>query len=271
MTPACGNIFLSLDEARAELTRRRANTSLRKAVEAELGEYLMPELAAHPRAVIAPQLVTPNNRFIFFCHAANYVGAIPFVLEFLGDTFSKMNKGKRRLVSLLCRHGHIQMTVNIASPHGNDRRHIHDVTKHNGKRLIDFHRHILEMSGYGIEKMDATQWYHQFGRPCDYYYPYLLHFVLHGVLFEEFLTKDEDAHEGAFTDEVVHPAILKIQDKFGVAPMIVRLEPHKPTADEAFHWQSYPPSINEYILKYAHEHRLPMRELELPQCLGNCS
>ena len=62
------NIYFSLDEARAELSRRRQNTLLRAAVEAELGERLWPELRDRPRSVFARQLLTPNNTFLYFIH-----------------------------------------------------------------------------------------------------------------------------------------------------------------------------------------------------------
>ena len=80
------NIYLSLDEAREELSRRRRDTELRRAVEAELGEYLLPELQDRPRAVISRQLNSPTHAYSFFYQASRYVGAMPFSWEFLSDT-----------------------------------------------------------------------------------------------------------------------------------------------------------------------------------------
>jgi len=257
------NIYLSLDEAREELSRRRRDTELRRAVEAELGDYLLPELRDRPRSVISRHLSSPNHAYSFFYQAARYVGAMPFSWEFLSDTFSASNPDKRCLVSLRVIDANRKLIVNIASPYGNDGKKIHDVIKHSGKRLVEFHHRLLELSGHHIEHRDMTNWYRHFGKPCDYYYKFLLNFAVHGVFFEYFLTEDEEPREGVFTNRVVLPAIRKIQEKFGIMPMIVRWLPENQSEDEDFHWQSYPKPINDYILRYANEHKLTFREIEV--------
>ena len=256
------NIYFSLDEAREELVRRRRDTALRSAVEAELGEYLLLELRDLPRAVIARHLSSPNHAYSFFYQAARYIGAMPFSWEFLSDTFSASNPDKRCLVSLRVIDGNLKLTVNIASPDGNNGKKIHEVVKHSGKRLVEFHHRLLELSEHHIEHRDMTNWHRHFEKPCDYYYPYLLHFIFHGVLFENFLTEKEDPSEGLFTNRIVFPSIRKIQDKFGVTPMIVRWLPEKQSEDEDFHWLSYPKPVNDYILQYANEQKLTFREVE---------
>ena len=256
------NIYLSLDEAREELSRRRRDTELRRAVEAELGEYLLLELRDSPRAVIAQHLATPSNSFLFFYQAASYVGAMPFYGEFHGDTFSASNPNKRSLVSLRVIDGNRKLIVNIASPYGNDGKEIRKVVKNSGKQLVEFHHRLLELSGHHIEHRDMTNWYRHFGKSCDYYYPLLLNFAVHGVLFEYFLNEDEEPSEGIFTKRVVLPAIRKIQDKFGIMPMIIRSLPENQSEEEDFHWLSYPKHLNDYILHYANEYKLPFREVD---------
>ncbi len=255
------NIYFSLDEARAELSRRRRDTGLREAVEAELGEHLWPELRERPRSLFARHLLTPNNTFLFFLHAANYVGAIPFAGEFLGDTFSQSNIDKQLLGRLRAINGTRKIQVEIISFSSNDRKKICEVVKHTGKRLVDFHHRLLEIGGYNIEHRDLTHWFHGFGKPTDFYYPILLHFVAHGVLFENYLTEEENKSEGAFTNNVVLPAMRRIKDKFGLKPLVIRLCPENQSEEEDFYWKCYPPRINEYILNYARENNLPMREL----------
>ena len=257
------NIYFSLDEARAELVRRRRDTALRRAVEAELGEYLLPELRDRPRAVIARHLSSPNHAYSFFYQAARYIGAMPFSLEFIGDTFSAANPDKRCLVSLRVIAGSQKLSVNIASPNRNKGKKIHEVVKHSGKRLVEFHHRLLELSGNHIENKDMTSWYRHFGKPCDYYYPFLLNFAVHGVLFEYYLSANELPAEYEFTVNVILPAIRKILDKFGVMPMIVRWLPENQSEDEDFHWKSYPKPINDYILRYANEHKLTFHEIEV--------
>jgi hypothetical protein len=85
--------------------------------------------------------------------------------------------------------------------------------------------------------------------------------VAHGVVFENYLTEEEDASEGTFTNNVVLPAMRRIKDKFGLKPLVIRLCPESQSEEEDFYWKCYPPRINEYILNYAQEHRLPVREM----------
>ena len=256
------NIYFSLDEARAELSRRRQNTLLRAVVEAELGECLWPELRERPRSLFPRHLLTPNNTFLYFLHAAYYVGAIPFAGEFLGDIFSHSNMDKQLLGRLRATNGTRKVQVEIISFSSNDRKKICEVVKHTGKRLVDFHHRLLEIGGYNIEHRDMTDWFRGFGKPTDFYYPILLHFVAHGVLFENYLTEKENKSEGVFTNNVVFPAMRRIKDKFGLRPLVVRLCPENQSEEENFYWKCYPPRVNEYILNYSRENNLPMREIE---------
>jgi hypothetical protein len=110
-----------------------------------------------------------------------------------------------------------------------------------------------------LERRDITDWYHTIGRPADYYYPYLLHFVAHGVFFEKFET-GVDEREYRFTQSVVLPALQKVEEQFGLKPLLVRLYPENQSDEEDFYWWCYPPRVNDFIVSYAREHSLPLRE-----------
>lgn len=254
-------IYFSLDEARSELARRRQNLELRAAVEAELGERFLPECRHQPRAFLFWQLLSPSNGLPFFMHAANYVGAVPFATEFLGDTFTRSNREKQGFGRLRGIQGTRKILIDLISFQLNNKKKISEVVTRTGENMVEFHHQLLDFEGYKIERRDITDWCQAIGRPADYYYPYLLHFVAHGVFFEKFETA-VDEREYRFTQSVVLPALQKVEERFGVKPMIVRLFPENQTDEEDFYWWCYPPRVNEYIVNYAKEHNLPMRYLE---------
>ena len=255
------NIYFSLDEARAELARRWQDQELRNAVEAELAGQMLAEFCAQPRAVISRQLLSPDNGGMFFMQAARYVGAVPFGWEFLGDIFTHSNPEKQGWGRLRATIGNRRALIDLISFTANNKKKISEVVTHIGEGLADFHHRLLEIDGIQLARRDLTDWYRGFGKPGDYYYPYLLHFVAHGVLFENFQT-EADERENVFTQTVILPNLRKIEDRFGLRPLVVRLYPENQTDDEDFYWWSYPPALNDYIVQYAKEHRLPMRYLD---------
>lgn len=253
-----GNIYFSLDAARAELARRWADVELRRRVEAELGTRFVPKFRARPRAVITRQLLSPDNGFIFFHQAANYVGGEPFAWEFFGDFFSRCNDEKRGWGELRVVDVDRKLLIEVISMSGSNRKPFLEVVTRLGEPLVAFHGRLLGLAGYPIEQQDMTQWFHEIGKPTEYYYPWMLHMVAHGVLFDNFQTT-ADPKEAPFTHNVVLPALQRIEEKFGLRPLVVRLYPEHQTPEEDFYWWSYPPQINEHLVNYAKVHKLPMR------------
>lgn len=255
------DIYYSLDEARAELAKRWRNLELRAAVETELGELFWSEYRNKPHAHLGGQLLSPSNGFVFFVHAAHYVGAVPYAGEFLGDRFTHNNEEKRGLGRLRAISDGRKLLVDIISFNSSNGKKISEVVTHTGEKLVDFHHRLLDIYGLPLDRRDVTDWYRAIGRPADYYYPYLLHFVAHGVVFENFQT-DSDERENLFTQAVVLPALRKVKERFGLKPLVVRLYPEEQTEDEDFYWWCYPPRVNDYIVNYAKEHNLPVRYLD---------
>jgi len=198
---------------------------------------------------------------MFFLQAARYVGGVPLATEILGDIFTRSNPEKQGWGRLRATIGNRRALIDLISFTANNKRKISEVVTHAGEGLAGFHHRLLEIAGGRIERKDVTDWLYGFGRPVDYYYPYLLHCVAHGVLFENFQT-EADERENVFTQTVILPNLRKIEERFGMKPLVVRLYPENQTDDEDFYWWSYPPQLNEYIVRYAKEHRLPVRFLE---------
>ena len=251
----------SIDEARAELAKRWEDIELRRAIETDLGNKFVPELRDYPRAVIGRQLVSPDNALTLFIMLSNYVRAKPFAWEFHGDRFSHSNIEKAGLGRLrVTLSSGIRGLVEAVSFTAENQKPIGKVVTRTGESLTGFHHRLLELSGLGLECRDMTDWYQANGKPTEYYYPFLMHFVAHGVLFEAFDVEND--YQEVFTQDVIIPIFLSIKKEYGLSPIVVRLYPANQTPDEDFFWWSYPRTVNDYLDKYAKENKFPIRILE---------
>ena len=243
------NIHLSLDHARRELKHLREDALLRREIENELGENFWPEFKNQQRGLLWRNIITPDNSFCFFLQCSHYLDVEPLGFEFLGDTYVSINEEKKGLGKLrIILDNKAKATVNIMDLHKWNKKSISEIVVRGGESLIDFHHNLLNSSGYKIELRDNTSWTKMRGKPEEWYYFYLLHFVAHGVLFETF-SADSDID---FLNLVVFPTIKKIESKFGHKPIIVSLypDPNSQTDDEDFYSWSFPSIINKKILEY---------------------
>lgn len=264
------SINLSLDEARAELAKRWRDEELKKKVTQELGANFLPEFAANPRGVLFRQLCSADNGFLFFIQYAKYVGANPLILEYLDDIFVHFNEEKKGL-------GRLRVTLEDGTPamvdimnfHENEKKKLGDVVIKTGELLVDFHHNLLEVSKYKVDFLENSKWFQNIGNASEYYYYLLLHFVAHGFLFETFLTKEnyttqEDyEHECGFDERVVIPALKRINENFGLNPLILTSYPKNQSSSEDFYWWCYPPHINDYIVNYAKKFKLSFKKINL--------
>lgn len=256
------NIYVSLDEAREEIKKRWNDEALRKKIEDELGSNFMPSFRDMPRSVIGKPLASPDNGFMFFVQCAHYINTTPLFLEYLNDTFITINKEKAGLGRLrVWLKENPKALIDMVDFKVSDKKKISEVVMKNNEKLVNFHHKLIKISEYNIETDDMTSWACRFNGPSDYYYPYLLHFIAHGVLFENFQIS-EDEREDVFTNSIIMPTIKRITRKFGLKPLIIRLYPKQQTEEEDFYWWCYPPSINNYIVNYAKKNNFSFRHLK---------
>ena len=251
------SLYFSLDEAREELHKRWADIELKKLIEAELGDRFWPKFTDKPYALLWRALLSPDNGFDFFYQCAKYINLEPIGFEFLSDKFVSINDEKKGLSRIKISHDGTKETELVSLPH-NEGKKIKDVVIHDGGKLVDFHHSLFRKAKYSFEIIDMSTWLKSFNGPADYYYAYLLHFVAHGVLFETFLNEG-DEREDAFTNTIVMPAIERIKEKTGLAPMVVRLYPEHQDEFEDFYWWSYPPHLNKYLLDYVRQNNLKIK------------
>jgi len=255
------NIYVSLDEARSEIKRRWNDVELKKRIEVELGEKFMPSFKNKPRGLLWRSLPSPDNGFTFFFQCSHYINTDPLVLEYLEDKFVSINPEKKGLCNFRVYLGDGQKgMINIADINSYEGKKLNEIILKTGENLVDFYHKLFDVSKYSIELKDITGWCHDIGSASDYYYPYLLHFVAHGVLFE-FFVSEEDPRENSFTNDIIMPALKKIEDKFGIKPLVIRTYPEDQTDDEDFYWWCYPPNINSYIVNYAKENKLNFKKI----------
>ncbi len=251
------NIYSSLDDARALLRQRHTDTTLRVTIETELGERFLPEFRQRPRCVAFKSVASPDNAFAFFLQCAQYMATVPLFLEFLGDSFSRNNEEKLGLGCLrLTTETGERVTCNLFSKWRYSRKKISEITLATGAPLANFHHGLLRLSCLDCEVHDRTDWLHAIGKPPEYYYTLLLHCVAHGVYFENF----DASGERDFIETAVLPNIERIRTRFGSAPLMVRAYPDPDTqsAAEDFHWWSFPPHVNAWLVDYARSNGLPL-------------
>jgi hypothetical protein len=252
-------IYVSLDQARALLRERWNDGGLKARVEAGLGNRFIPEYGTMPLAVYNGQLASADNGFALFHSYARYIGAAPHAQEFLGDMFVTVNEEKKGLGRMRVKlEDGTRATIDIMNFRANEKREIGECVLETGENLAAFHHRLLKLDGYDLVPFDNSAWFQGNGRALDYYYPQLLHFVAHAVLFESFCSEEGSA-EAAFTRNVVLPSIERIKATVGLAPLIVRAYPEDQTDEEDFYWWSHSPTVNRYLLDYAREHQLKIK------------
>lgn len=212
-----------------------------------------------PRGVLCRCLPSPDNGFTFFHQASNWLGLSPFLPEYNRDKFVHLNSEKHGLARLrLTLTDGTRATCDILDWQATQGKRLSEVVLKNGDLLTTFHHSLFDVAGYSVKRRDSSDWFQDRLPPSNYYYHYLCHFLVHGVAFEAFF-ENEDPNEDQFTRDVIYPNIERIEKQFGVRPLIVQLYPPNQTSLEDFYWWSYPPHVNEYLVKWVIENNLPTK------------
>lgn len=250
------NIYFSLDEAREEIKKRWNDVELRKKIEDELGDRFWPEFKDGPRGLSWNALASPDNGFVFFHQCSKYIGVNPLMFEFVGDLYISHNEMKKNLGKLhVVLENNEKATINIMDLHRWNKKIISEIIIKTGISLTEFYKELFACSSYKININDKTEWVRNIGHPSEWYYYYLLHFIAHGVLFEAYMA-DGDDRDDKFFIEVVAPILLKIEDRYNLKPIIVKLYPDQQSNEEDFYWWCFPPHVNNYIINYSKKNNL---------------
>jgi hypothetical protein len=248
-------VYTPLSEALRLLEERQKDPKLVAKVKKLLdGDIPKPLKNIDKYGVQFRQIATPNNEAEHFLKVANGFGLMPIFMEYHQDKFSSNNCYKRSLGQL-----NIQGKCNKNDEFIVEKIGIMDFNKHNGKKLdevvthwnepiIDFHRRLFNISNLKDQKysfFDTSEWIKKHGtKPEDYYKQFLLLFVCHGILFENFLIEGKDAN---FSRDIVLPAIESVINLTGIKPLIIPIGPLDMDNDN--YWFYYHSDIRSGINK----------------------
>lgn len=242
-----GDLYSKFYYAISEVGARWEDEELRKNVEKFLGGDIPEALQCGPNVILSRYVATPNMEFNYFCDLAALSGLNSVYFEFAEDKFIAKNPSKYYLGRLFSANGSNNI-LRIVDFNKNEGRKLREVTTVEGKNLVQFHHEILDIAvaTSSLKKpvvYDFSRWFLDHRNKDGFYYlHYLALFVCHGILFENFLY---DKLEADFTDNIVIPAFKKIEELFGVKPLIFPLLPLK--VEEENYWYGYEKSLLEKI------------------------
>ena len=247
------DIYTPLSEAKEEIWRRWNDKELRKKVEEFLNHGILKKFEDAPKAVLSRYIATPNFELLYFLDSARTIDLEPLCFEYYDDKFVGKNDLKYYLCKLYFdmgegkRGGRKTDCFKVVDFDKLEGKRFSDIRTLENKSLIDFHHDMLSKIDQNInfQTIDFSDWFNKTRNESEYYYLYYLAlFLCHGILFENFLVNKE---EKDFTENKVLPSFYKLEEMFGVRPLIVPLSYF---ADEAHqHWQHYPESFKKHIKK----------------------
>lgn len=241
-----------------ELTRRQQDTELRRRIEEYLANDIPEYMKDGPALYISRHLATPNFETLRFIHLANPYPYKVVIGEDLQDKFVGHNELKWALGKLPICEG-----VSIKDDGTTNERYRHitivDFNTANGKKLIDIrttwgeplasfhHKLFARISGASVRIEDDSAWVdrHNRGDLLEHYKQFLALFIIHGVLFEDYIL--EDKHEGAFVCDILDPAFKFVKERFGCQPLIARLNPT--SVESCRYWVSYPSEVADFVTR----------------------
>lgn len=239
------DIYTSIENAKDEIWLRWNDNALRKEVESFLGE-VPAVLKNEPKAVLFRHLMTPNYECLHFFDLARGLKLKPLGWEYLEDIFLTINKDKAYLGKM----GFMNQPINgngvrytrVIRLNENEKRKFTDIKTIWGEKFVDFHHRILTQRITGLQLFDASQWYASKGGKAKEYYQYFIAlFLCHGILFENFVM---DGREEEFTCLVVNPSIEKVEKRFGIKPLVIKL-----TLMNGMNERYYPENMADDVLK----------------------
>jgi hypothetical protein len=243
--------YLDLEKARTEVWSRWNDIKLKEKVKNFLGGDIPEPFREMPRAAFERNVISPTHEYNRFVELAKQVNLKPLGVEYLSDKFVTGNPDKLGLAKMTFFHRNNKKGAPIIT-----HRTIVECSCYDGKKfseiktswqesLIDFHHGLLKFNSSPVEVFDLSSWYKTHGGNANGYYVQLLSlFVCYGILFENFVTNEE---EERFCHSVVYPAFKKVSGFFGMSPLIVPLIPHNEASD--IYWRCYPVEMEKEVIR----------------------
>ena len=245
-------VYTPLADAVAELARRRADTGLREKAErfqSEVPPTFMPDV---PFGAIGRFIATPSHEYARFIALAASVGLRPLYLEHTDDFFFTQNRDKYRLYRPAFDFSPRQpRSFPLFKFAGSEMRRLSSLKTRGGLSLVEYHHQLIERAfpDNACTLVNFSSWLALAPRGEPFYLRYLAPYVAHGILFESFI--ESNLAEMRFFRERVVPSVRKIEEIFGVRPLIVRLLPAETEGDD--YWTWLPGSLFEFARELCHK------------------
>lgn len=247
-------VYTPVEEAIAELKKRREDSSLLQRTAELLGGNLPDPLRDRPRGVLFRQVATPNYELRRFVSIVDAMGLDPLFWEYHADKFVSKNEVKYYLGMLAFAKGRgkkgglIRDYQKVIDFNASGGKKLSEIKTLWGESLASFHHSLFSNTYRPMPPecfFDASNWLKENGGTAlDYYKNYLLLFVAHGVLLENVML---DEKEASFTRDIFLPALIEVRKKTGLKPLIVALEPTDIETDEF--WMCHPYESKEFVDK----------------------
>lgn len=245
-------LYMPLEEAWAELERRRQDPELMKEVVRLLDEDIPFPLLTEPKAVLFRHVLTPNYETRRFISLVNGFGKIkPLFWEYYADKYTPNNELKRTIGRLFFFHGKGKKggmridSKNIIDFNTANGQQISALKTVWGQNFVEFHHQFFNDCFREMPNttFDASRWFSENGKSSEgYYEAFMLLFICHGILFENMMLDDSEIE---FAKNVFLPSFLSVYEKLGVKPLIVALEPTDIEGDHF--WMCYPGVDKQYV------------------------
>lgn len=238
-----------------ELERRQHDTALRAAVQSYLADDLPPYFASAPILYMARHVASPNFETLRFLHLTEPLNMKTVIGQDTHDRFVPHNNLKKSLGKLSVCTGMSQkdgklyeqfQNVSVIDFNESNGKPFGAIKTHWGESLVDFHRDLFNsFTSHPLQIVDDALWIdrHERGNLLEHYKMFLALFVIHGVLFEDYIV--EDKHEGIFVEEILRPAFAFVEARLGVRPLITQLTPT--SVESQTFWLSYPKQVLDII------------------------
>ncbi|MFA5986081.1 MAG: hypothetical protein WC819_01880 [Parcubacteria group bacterium] len=248
------SIYTSLEDAKMEIHKRWNDVVLRAKVEEFLGDDITFLFKNGPRAITNQYVITPGHDTERFLQLAKEIKLEPLCLEFTKDKFVAKSIPKYLLGKLyFCDEFGLESFANvpytkIINYNTEEGKRLCDVKTVWGQSLLDFHHDLTDMVMPDLvgNVYDFSDWFYRTRNLTEYYYLYFLSlFLCHGILFENYVVEGD---EGNFVREILLPSFTKVEEIFGVKPLICQLTPSEVLDD--LYWWCGAVSQKEIVKKY---------------------
>ena len=204
-----------------------------------------------PKACLGRNIATPDGEFLLFLEYAKKLKLHSVCIEYLNDKFVAKSLDKYYLGKLLFFNGKGKNggdkinslgIINFGDTEGEKFNNIKTLWC---EKLINFHHDLCDsiVSQKSHVNFDASKWFTKKSKNAvNFYVRYLGLFICHGVLFEDYVTNNE---EKRFVEKIVLPNLKKIIEIFRIKPLVVQLSPHEKKSTD--YWWCYPESTKKFL------------------------